>query len=102
MAVRAKTPVLTILILAAAMALWIMDISRQAAPSAPQSGQSPGRYEVFRNCSLAENRGNDGDSFRVKLPGGRTEIIRLYFADAPEGDFKSYGGGRNNHERIAL
>lgn len=60
-----------------------------------------GRYKVFDSCTLANDRGNDGDSFRVKMPGGRTEMIRLYFVDTPESAFKSYGGGQNNHKRIA-
>lgn len=36
----------------------------------------------------------------MRLPDGRTEILRLYFVDAPESAFKTYGGGRNNHKRI--
>ncbi len=96
-----KNPLLLILILVAAAALWIADMSRQAAPPAPHPRAPVGKYETFRNCSLAENRGNDGDSFRVEFPDGRTETIRLYFVDAPESAFRSYGGGRNNHRRIA-
>jgi endonuclease YncB( thermonuclease family) len=119
MAVRAKTSVVPILILLAAVAVWIFDAYRETAPAAPKSRQAPtisgqtspasapspatssGRYEVLHGCTLADDRGNDGDSFRVKLPDGRTEIIRLYFVDAPESAFKSYGGGQNNHKRIA-
>lgn len=99
---RAKNSFLPILILVAALALWIIEIPWQTVPSATESAGTPsGKYEVFRNCSLADDRGNDGDSFRVKFPDGRTEIIRLYFVDAPESAFKAYGGGRNNHQRIA-
>lgn len=118
-----RSAAIPILILVAAVAIWIFDAYRDAAPTAPENRQNPpisehvpheafpstpeqaptnsGRYEAFHGCTLAESRGNDGDSFRVKLPGGRTEIIRLYFVDAPESAFKSYGGGRNNHQRIA-
>lgn len=58
------------------------------------------RYEMYENCTLAEARNNDGDSFLVRLPDGRTEEFRLYFVDTPETDFKTYPDGRNNHERI--
>ncbi len=119
MAVRAKTSVVPILILLAAVVVWIFDVYRESAPAAPKSRQAPPisgqaspasepsraatseRYEVFHDCTLADDRGNDGDSFRVKVPGRRSEIIRLYFVDAPESAFKSYGGGRNNYKRIA-
>lgn len=115
---------LSILILCAALAIWIYDAytqgnlprlfdPAQAPTSAPAqdphqpsdpSSTSPqriGRYDVYHSCTLASDRGNDGDSFRVNLPGGRSEIIRLYFVDSPESAFKTYGGGRNNHDRIA-
>lgn len=55
---------------------------------------------MFKNCSLAEGRNNDGDSFLVRLPDGREEVFRLYFVDTPESAFKSYPGGATNHERI--
>lgn len=100
-----------LLILIAAVAIWALDVYGDVAPAAPKSetsSSSPeqptakaGSYEVFHGCSLADDRNNDGDSFRVKFPGGRTEIIRLYFVDSPESAFKSYGGGQNNHARIA-
>jgi endonuclease YncB( thermonuclease family) len=113
----ARSSLVPILILVAAVALWGLDVYRDVAPPAPKSTSSSnaeqpptspglptatsGRYEVFDGCTLADDKGNDGDSFRVKLPGGRTEIIRLYFVDTPESAFKSYGGGQNNHKRIA-
>ncbi len=111
-----RSAVIPFLILLAAVAIWALDVYRGVAPAAPKSGSSSsekppatsdkpttpsGRYEVFQGCTLANDKGNDGDSFRVKLPGGRTEIIRLYFVDSPESAFKSYGGGQNNHKRIA-
>ena len=60
-----------------------------------------GGYEVYRGCTLAEARNNDGDSFVVRLPGGKQAIFRLYFVDTPESAFKSYPGGATNHQRIA-
>lgn len=59
-----------------------------------------GGYEEIKGCRWVDHRQNDGDSFRLKLPDGRVEQFRLYFADAPESAFRQYGGGRNNHERI--
>lgn len=106
-----RSAVLPIIILAAAIFLWAFDTYRQASPARPvaetrepaeiaSQPSNTGGYETFHGCTLAPDRGNDGDSFRVKLPGGRTEIIRLYFVDTPESAFKSYGGGENNHRRI--
>lgn len=106
-----RSAVIPILILAAAIFLWAFDTYRQASPTRPvaetaepaETSPPPsktGGYETFQDCTLAPDRGNDGDSFRVKLPDGRTEIIRLYFVDTPESAFKSYGGGENNHRRI--
>jgi endonuclease YncB( thermonuclease family) len=120
-----SSSIIPILILCAAVAIWVYDAYSQGklsrffdpieAPAAPTttgadkpakeststSPQRIGRYDVYRSCTLASDRGNDGDSFRVKLPNGKTEIIRLYFVDTPESAFKTYGGGRNNHDRIA-
>ncbi len=78
---------------------------RQPAPKAGQAAsaegpETSGGYEVYRSCLLDSERGNDGDSFRIKLPDGRTETFRLYFVDTPESEFKSYANGENNHERI--
>lgn len=112
---------LTILILVAALALWIHDASRGTDPfwkskstdttpparettSPPSESGEPettGKYKTYRNCTLVKDRGNDGDSFKVKLPDGKTETLRLYYVDTPESAFKTYGGGRNNHGRIA-
>lgn len=45
------------------------------------------KWEVWENCRLIPNAGNDGDSFRVRKRNGRyTYILRLYFVDAPETD----------------
>lgn len=42
-------------------------------------------YYVFEGATLFEHRGNDGDSFRVKLAGEDEPIeFRLYFVDCPE------------------
>ncbi|MFM2199351.1 MAG: hypothetical protein RLZZ505_2783 [Verrucomicrobiota bacterium] len=102
---------MAILILVAAISLWAFDTYNQTSPAPPVSRSSDptgssqprsksGRYETYTGCTLAQDRGNDGDSFRVKLPDGRSEIIRLYFVDTPESAFKTYGGGENNHRRI--
>ena len=71
-----------------------------AAESATQL-EKIGGYEVYRNCTLAEARNNDGDSFMVRLPTGKQAEFRLYFVDTPESAFKSYPGGDTNHQRIA-
>lgn len=56
-------------------------------------------YEVLENCTLAEHRHNDGDSFHIKHSKGQDEI-RLYYADTAESAYKTYGGGENNGERL--
>lgn len=120
-----SSSIVPILIVCAAVAIWIYDAYSQGKlrrffnpsdlpaetikvdkpepteNSVSTSPQRVGRYDVYTGCTLVSDRGNDGDSFRVRLPEGRTEIIRLYFVDAPESAFKTYGGGRNNHDRIA-
>ena len=119
---KPRSSVIPILILVAAIALWAFDAYRQGdfgkpgepkvkqeqqaggkAPKADPAGNEPsctGKYETYAGCTLVADKGSDGDSFRVKLPDGRTEIIRLYFVDCPESAFKTYGGGDNNHARI--
>jgi len=62
---------------------------------------NPGPFERFDGCRLVEDRGNDGDSFHVGLPGGRIEQFRLYYVDCPETAFRTYPNGETNHERIA-
>lgn len=53
--------------------------------SAPAENRpvATGTWEKFENCTLTEDRGNDGDSF-ILLHGGESHTIRLYFADCPE------------------
>jgi endonuclease YncB( thermonuclease family) len=59
-----------------------------------------GEYTEYSGCTLASHRNNDGDSFHVNVPGGKTQEFRLYFVDAPESAYKTYGGGDNNGERL--
>lgn len=42
-------------------------------------------WATLTNCTLVENRYNDGDSFHVEHEG-REYIFRLYFLDTPEDD----------------
>ena len=120
MAIQAKkqSPWLVILIIAAAVVLWALE--QRPEPSAdtaetrrppetstppkpaprPEAPDRRGQYQIYRNCKLAADKNNDGDSFRVRLSDGREEIFRLYFVDTPESAFKSYRNGENNHDRI--
>ncbi|GAA5122854.1 hypothetical protein JIN84_10620 [Luteolibacter yonseiensis] len=113
----------SLLLVAAAVAIWLYNGSQLVTkpggksvpgwkPASPgelpvpevsrksQTSKKSTRYEMFENCTLAEARNNDGDSFFVRLPDGRTEEFRLYFVDTPETDFKTYPDGKTNHERI--
>jgi endonuclease YncB( thermonuclease family) len=110
---KPKSSWFTVLLIIAAVALWAYNQSQapQAAePRAPRpqsTTQAPskpptrtGAYESYPSCTLVDARGNDGDSFLVKLPDGKKAEFRLYFVDAPESAFKSYAGGDTNHRRI--
>lgn len=61
---------------------------------------SSNRYQVWKNCTILDNRGNDGDSFHIRAPHSREEV-RLYYVDAPESAARSYRDGNTNHQRIA-
>lgn len=104
MGVRAKQaswPVVLLLLLA--FLLWLKDHKRDVVAvirGEETAARIDDRYERLDGCRWVENRHNDGDSFHVKLRNGREVELRLYFVDAPESAFKSYGGGRNNHQRI--
>jgi endonuclease YncB( thermonuclease family) len=114
---KKTTSLIPVLLVAVAVAIWLFDaykqgdlawlqskkITQEQKVGSPVSSEKPshtGRYDTYTGCTLADDRTNDGDSFRVKLPDGRTEIIRLYFADCPESAFKTYASGENNHDRI--
>jgi endonuclease YncB( thermonuclease family) len=96
-----------VLLVLVAILFWALE-QHKGAPAAggparsdPPAGPiAAGSYARFDGCRLVERRGNDGDSFHVRLPDGRTAQFRLYFVDAPESEFRSYSGGRTNHERI--
>ncbi len=122
---RKRSSVSVILVLLAALALWGYEQWRswqdtqpptrhETTPEPPRRTSSEpagetsresaasrtGAYETYRGCTLVEDRGNDGDSFKVRLPDGRVEIFRLYFVDAPESEFRRYRNGDTNHRRI--
>ena len=75
--------------------------SEQAGRPAPQTSPAPranpapvtGAWEEWADCSLVEDRGNDGDSFVVQHQGQR-RTLRLYFADCPEKYRHQYNGDR--------
>lgn len=59
-----------------------------------------GEYRELRGCTLVDRRNNDGDSFHIRMPDGKTQEFRLYFVDAPESEVRQYRGGDSNEERI--
>lgn len=74
--------------------------------------QRSGTWEVLSNCTLAEDRTNDGDSFSLHC-GGETHTFRLYFADCPEkyrhqkngeriADQGEYFGGLNEEQTTSI
>lgn len=70
-------------------------LSPNGSPPAKEGG-----FEVFTGCRLQSDDGNDGDSFRVKMSGGKVQHLRLYFVDAPESAFKRYRDGNTNGQRL--
>jgi endonuclease YncB( thermonuclease family) len=110
---KPKTSWFTVLLIIAAVVLWAYNQSRapeeaqRRAPAPRPSTDAPAKpatrttaFETHQGCTLVEARGNDGDSFVVKLPDGKKAEFRLYFVDAPESAFKTYSGGDTNHRRI--
>ena len=108
---KARGPWITALIVVAIGLSFYIESQQPPATRASRPSPTPaeaasklekiGGYEVYRNCTLAEARNNDGDSFMVRLPSGKQAEFRLYFVDTPESAFKSYPGGDTNHRRIA-
>ena len=110
MAIRAKSQSWQfIALIVVALAVWGIERWKPGLlrglrdqPADVESGEAAvvGGYERIDGCSWVDSGGNDGDSFKLRLPDGRVEEFRLYFADCPESKFRTYGGGRNNHDRI--
>jgi endonuclease YncB( thermonuclease family) len=110
---KPKTSWFTVLLITTAVALWAYNESQVPEQTKPETSRTrqtntvpagpaarTGAYETYQGCTLVEARGNDGDSFLVKLPDGRKAEFRLYFVDAPESAFRTYSGGDTNHRRI--
>jgi len=92
-----------ILILLSSVVLWAISQNRELQKPRPGSAERPKvsrGYELISGCRWQDNKSNDGDSFYVRLPDGRTEQFRLYYVDAPESQFRTYRGGATNRERI--
>ncbi len=53
-------------------------------------------FERFDTCRVTPDELTDGDSFRVRLPGGRLETFRLYFVDTTESRSR---GKRSDEQR---
>lgn len=96
---------LWLLLVAAAVAIQVWDQRTEPAAAPPahvpapkSSKPKPGAgYEVLSGCSLADDRNNDGDSFKIRHDGG-THEFRLYFVDAPEKRLHQYNGERIEHQ----
>src|SRR5262245_36851977 len=62
-----------------------------------QKALSAKPFERFDGCLLEPDKWTDGDSFRVRLPHGRSETFRLYFVDTTE----SRSRGKRSDEQAA-
>lgn len=56
---------------------------RDPAAQSKNRHAASGTWEKFENCTLMEDRANDGDSFILRH-GGESHTFRLYFADCAE------------------
>ncbi|BCX47163.1 hypothetical protein HAHE_10710 [Haloferula helveola] len=108
MAIRAKgqgwqfATLLVVALLLWGIERWKPGLLRDFWKESPgDSSARVGNFEQIDGCRWIGHDRNDGDSFKVRLPDGRIEELRLYFVDAPESEFRTYGGGRTNRERIA-
>jgi endonuclease YncB( thermonuclease family) len=92
-----------ILMLFSCLIFWAISQNPDLRKPQPGSAERPKvsrGYEVISGCRWQDNKSNDGDSFYVRLPDGRSEQFRLYYVDAPESQFRTYRGGATNRERI--
>lgn len=67
--------------------------SASAGPVSSSGRSRIGNWEELHNCTLVEDRGNDGDSFIV-LHDGQRHTLRLYFVDCPEKVRHQHNGPR--------
>lgn len=57
--------------------------------------------QELSGCKLVDAPGNDGDSFRIRTPGGKEYNLRLYFVDCPETAADSNADARRIREQAA-
>ena len=69
------------------------DSSIPTISSKPAEKESLGKFQILRGCVIAEDRNNDGDSFRIRH-GSDEYVLRLYFVDCPEKRRHQYNGKR--------
>jgi endonuclease YncB( thermonuclease family) len=74
-----------------------MLLSVSVATASAQKAPSAKPFERFDGCVLEPDEWTDGDSFRVRLPGGQLETFRLYFVDTTE----SRSRGKRSDEQAA-
>ena len=92
---------LIVLLIVAVVAAVLKERKSPAPPPAGKTERTTTTgYELISGCRWQDNKSNDGDSFYVRLPDGRSEQFRLYYVDAPESQFRTYRGGATNRERI--
>lgn len=94
---------LALLLTAAGVRLWNAyeaDVANTAdatpgQPSRSANSQPDQRasFQHLTGASLAEDRNNDGDSFRLAV-NGSSYVFRIYFVDAPEKHLNRFNGER--------
>ncbi len=92
MAANKKQAGVLIVLMMASGVVWLIG----NLPESRRGGAKPGKdggFDVFENCRVISDQGNDGDSFQVKMSDGKVRHLRLYFVDAPETGVTRYRDG---------
>lgn len=86
-----------VLILAVVAVIFLRLYGKGDTPGSTRTSRSTpkaeGNWERLTGCRLVDDRGNDGDSFKLEC-AGEQHVIRLYYADCPEKYRHEHNGER--------
>lgn len=57
-----------------------------AATAYAQKAPPAQPFSTYEGCTYIAQLWNDGDSFHVRMPDGKEQVLRLYFVDVPESE----------------
>jgi hypothetical protein len=73
--------------------VWLIGNLPESRRGGAKSGKDGG-FDVFEDCRVISDQGNDGDSFQVKMSDDKVRHLRFYFVDAPETGVTRYRDGK--------